>query len=183
MAFQDRGPMTLCHTFTWTDQLCSCPWCLWLWGWPLLLTQSLRSGVTIAIKMRNFSLYAYWVDQFLAVGCWWVWGLGWARGNELLKKLSNSEFIQNYNGPIYLKDHLLTLAPEVFNFASWCFNLPFFPKMKLGLNVCFLHTCCKSFAFCLGLQNDCKIAGITFAFGSNLMLQKPCECYCNTLSL
>lgn len=84
---------------------------------------------------------------------------------------------------LYLKDHLLTLAPEVFNFASWCFNLSLFPKMKLGPHVCFLHTCCKAFAFCLGLQNDCKIAGITFAFGSNLMLQKPCECYRNTLSL
>lgn len=59
-------------------------------------TQSLRVGVTIAVKMRTSVLTAVGRSS-LASGCRWVWG---REGSELLKKFSNSECIENYQGPV-----------------------------------------------------------------------------------
>ena len=69
-------------------------------GWLLLLTLSLREWGYYCHKDEK--LLSLCLLGRSVLGCWLLMslGAGVGRGNELLKKLSKSEVIQNYNRPI-----------------------------------------------------------------------------------
>lgn len=86
-------------------------WCLWLWGWLLHRCCALWEwGYYTNIKMRNPCLYAYWVISSWLLAANESGARGGQGGMSCWRNFPILNLFRIIMG-LYLKDHLLTLAP------------------------------------------------------------------------